>query len=252
MLKNIAVIVMFINHFFAVYFTKFNGTNDTLENFQWYFTRISFFLFCFLLSEGMRYTRSRKKYILRLLIFALVSEAAYDFVLNQQTNIFYEQNAMFDLFAGALVIYFYDEYKNNRIIQIITIIMIVILDCLMRFSYSVLGSLLPLMFYICNNDSRKLLIYGIPISIILSILLYIVTYLTIPGYSLLLQKQYFYHSVIECGLLEAHGLLSLPLIFLYNKSKGKQLPRYFYYVFYPVHLLLIEFIVYYLIKTPIF
>ncbi|MDO4940708.1 MAG: TraX family protein [Erysipelotrichaceae bacterium] len=250
-LKYIAMILMFINHFFNVYFDKFPNTNVSLDNFQLYLTRPSFFIFCFLISEGMRYTRGRKKYILRLLLFALSSELIYDYVTRGQLIYIYSQNSLFDLFAGALIIYIYDYFKDDRILGFISITCICVLDCVLCFGYSILGALLPLMFYICNNDKKKLVIYGIPISIFLSTLLYIVIYLIRPGYSILLQRKYFYDYVIEYGLLEAHGLLSLPFIFLYNKQKGKQLPKLFYYFFYPGHLLLIKLIVS-LIDAPIF
>lgn len=41
------------------------------------------------------------------------------------------------------------------------------------------------------------------------------------------------------SLREMYGLLAFVLIFLYNGEKGRQLPKPFYYGFYPVHLLLL-------------
>lgn len=44
--------------------------------------RVAFPLFCFALVEGFEHTHSRPKYALRLLLFALISEAPYDFALH--------------------------------------------------------------------------------------------------------------------------------------------------------------------------
>ena len=38
---------------------------------------------------------------------------------------------------------------------------------------------------------------------------------------------------------EMYGLLAFVFIFLYNGEKGRQMPKPFYYGFYPVHLLIL-------------
>jgi hypothetical protein len=46
--------------------------------------------------------------------------------------------------------------------------------------------------------------------------------------------------------MEAAGIVALPLIFVYNGNKGRQLPKAFYYLFYPIHLLMIAAIAAYI------
>ena len=69
-LKCIAVITMIIDHTGAVLFPG--------ELMFRYIGRISFPIFCFLLTEGFFHTKDVRKYMLRLGIFAVVSEIPYD------------------------------------------------------------------------------------------------------------------------------------------------------------------------------
>ena len=39
-----------------------------------------------------------------------------------------------------------------------------------------------------------------------------------------------------------YAFLSLPLLFLYSGKRGKLKTKYFFYIFYPAHLVLLEFI----------
>ena len=55
------------------------------------------------------------------------------------------------------------------------------------------------------------------------------------------------NTVIYCNYTLVHcvpgAVLALILICLYNGTKGRQFPKAFYYLFYPVHLLLLYFVV---------
>ena len=81
--------------------------------------RFAFPIFCFLLVEGFVHTRSRPKYAWRLLLFALISEIPFDFALCSQPLTvtsagmrlaveFGHQNVMFTLLFGLLALWLAD------------------------------------------------------------------------------------------------------------------------------------------------
>ena len=65
-LKLFACVVMLIDHVGAVLFPQHFWMREV--------GRLAFPIFCFLLSEGVHYTRSPGRYVLRLTIGAAISE----------------------------------------------------------------------------------------------------------------------------------------------------------------------------------
>jgi len=73
--------------------------------------RIAFPLFVYLIAEGCKHTKSMEKYMLRLGIFALISEIPFDLAFNQvpgqplRVDFFNDTNIFYTLFLGVACVY---------------------------------------------------------------------------------------------------------------------------------------------------
>ncbi len=72
-IKYIAMVTMLLNHISVIFMEPGHVVSEIFLNIG-YFTAITM---CYFLVEGYKYTHSKKKYAIRLTIFALVSEIPY-------------------------------------------------------------------------------------------------------------------------------------------------------------------------------
>ena len=198
-LKMIAIITMLIDHIGHVLFPEVMILRIV--------GRVSFPIFAYLLAEGFVYTRDVKKYMLRLGIFALLSEIPYDLAIMGSVLEFSHQNVFFTLFIGVLVLYLMSQVKNI-ILQYAVVAAGILVCCLLHTDYSNIGILLIFIFYVFRERKiEKLLIVGL----------------------------------IFIGLtsgLQLYALLALPLLALHNRELGPKM-KAFFYLFYPSHLLIL-------------
>ena len=125
-LKMIAIATMLIDHIAAVVIRDMYSFVD--EDGVYVFTnaiaydayslmrligRMAFPLFCFMLVQGFYHTKSKGKYSLKLVVFAVISEIPYDLALNGKLFSFTENNVMWTLLLGLLTIWLLDEIRNN-------------------------------------------------------------------------------------------------------------------------------------------
>ena len=220
-LKILAIITMVIDHFAAgVYLRLFNGGYllkwgmmdhaVTFYNVSRDIGRFAFPVFCFLLVEGLFYTKKRWKYLMRLGIFALVSEIPYDIVFHNGLE-FGGQNVFFTLFIALLVIWCMDEvgkkYMGNQIVKSIFWSLILIAGCLvasgMQVDYSYRGIILVAIFYMFREYRFMACLIG---------------YLWF--------------------MYEPWSIAAFIALLFYNGKRGISM-KYFFYAFYPGHLLLL-------------
>jgi len=213
-LKIIAVVTMLVDHIGWQFFPDIVWLRVI--------GRLAFPIFAFFISEGMRYTRDRKRYILTMLLIGVISQVFYSFLAERVTNL----NIMFTfVFAGVLIVLIEKVQKENKKMDVLMltlfIVFVLLVWCLTMVSYGILGVVLVLAFYFIKNKPLKYTI-GALILIFMSLFEAI-----IGGFT--------FRSIIQ-----VFSVLSVVIIALcYNGQKGKINLKYLFYVFYPLHLAVI-------------
>ena len=219
-LKIIACITMFIDH---IGYVIFHGSSSFFN----YIGRFSFPIFAFQISEGYVHTRNIKKYIIRLVIFAFIYQIPF-MLFHSIINSDFAVNVIFTLFFGLLSIIVYD--KCNKFLGFFTTIILGIIAQFAKFDYGFYGVFITFLFYVCNKNKLFLLV-GFTISTIINYSYKIFIYNQFGIDFLKFAFQYYLPYAI-------FTLLSILIILLYNKKKGPN-TKYFLYLFYPLHLLLL-------------
>ena len=233
-IKHIALILMVINHASICYYHAFPPVEgDVWCRLHWYLTRASFVLFTFLLAEGMAHTKSRPKYILSLLIFAVISEIPQDLALRGKVLDLKGLNVFFTLALGAFAIYMIDLIlKESKLLAVLAGGAAILLAYFLHTEYSWLGIMLILVMYYLRD--YPLIRFAAAAAV-----------LFVPNFML---KSWHYRSdgfptmfilSAKASLMQFCGITAFIPIFMYNGKKGKSLPKYFYYVFYPAHFLVL-------------
>lgn len=173
--------------------------------------RLAFVIFAYLIANSYLYTRNKLNFGLKLLLFGIVID-----LVMIATNNYVISNIFITLGLGYFLIYFYN--KQNYLIMFI----IFLIPLIIKMDYSYYGLLLILFSNIYYNKLPILLI--------------------INAAMILLGFYYFNFSLLQ--LFSTFGIL---LLFLYNHQKGRSL-KYLFYLYYPIHILVIIFIRDYILK----
>lgn len=198
--------------------------------------RITFPIFAFMLVEGYFHSSSLKKYFLRLLIFALISEIPFNLAMGSRVFYPIHQNVLWSFIIALALICWNEKAKNSEkiwkriAVACASVIAAYILGLVTMVDFYHAGILTVLVFYFFrgkkwwNYLGQLLCLWLINVEILQGI-----------GYEIhLLGKTFFIAR-------QALALLSLPLIWSYRGKQGyhsKKL-QYAYYAFYPLHLLIL-------------
>lgn len=243
-LKLSALVLMIIDHVGLVIFA---GTSLYLP--CRILGRIAFPIYAFLITEGYVHTRNVKKYGLRLLLFAFLSEIPFDYAFFGTFFYLNYQNVFFTLSLGLAALVCFDvaagneraaenerrTFKSERIdadkkeipdwsrqvhrsnIAKALLILIVILAEMGHTDYGSFGIVMILLFYWLRNQKAVCVL---------------ATSAALIGYGFLGGFQ-----------VEGFGALAWIFIGLYNGKKGwYPLPSILFYAAYPIHLLILGII----------
>ena len=222
-LKLIAVCTMFIDHM-----------GDTLfPGVMWLrcIGRVAFPIFCFLIAEGCVHTHDRKKYALRLLVFALLSEIPFNLMTGRAVWNPYDQNVLWTLLLGAAVCWIMDGVLKRRtapafvLIGAARVAAVWLLEVFCT-DYGGWGMLLVAMFYGVRRapygQAAKMAAQAVGLA-------------------------FFCIGVMGGVTIELWALTALVPIWLYNGQRGfsHKAVQYGFYAFYPLHILILSLIALY-------
>lgn len=198
-LKWIALVTMAIDHMGLILFPQYPWMRAV--------GRIAFPIYCFLLTEGFFHTRDVKKYALRLGLFALASEIPFNLAMAGTFLYWQETNVFFTLLLGLLMLILW-QYSQNAVWRIAAVSVCCLTAYWLKTDYNVYGVLLILIFYLMKDH---------PLWETVSIAVM---------------------DLFRPWVLQNFAVFAMAPIWLYNGKKGPGM-KYFFYAFYPIHLLIL-------------
>lgn len=230
-LKFTAIIIMFWGHLLA-WLTLMRG--EELENMPLWQNLISnLALVCppvmfFSVADGYKYTRDRKKYALRLLIFACISQIP-DWLVMQPVYGWWTSNVIFSLFFGLLSIFAWESDKKKWQ-KILLIILCNAATVLIMSDWLIFGVLFILFIHIFRERPKVRLISYTVIAAIWQIIAIITSGIT--------DVKVWTDSLLRFAVVM---LAYFCVTVLCSGKKGKHpvFSKWFFYIFYPLHYLII-------------
>ncbi|MBR3753108.1 MAG: hypothetical protein IKK50_08270 [Ruminiclostridium sp.] len=183
--------------------------------------RLALPIFAYMIAEGCHHTRNPRKYLLTILAVAALCQLVYFFAMGSLY-----QCILVTFVLSILLIQSMDRARQDESHQTaLTTALVwagVVFVCVglpqlldhtdFAIDYGLWGVLLPVFIYLGRDRREKLLLTAVGL--------------------ILLALSFF-------GLTQWFSLAALPLLALYNGERGKWRMKYFFYVYYPIHLAVI-------------
>ena len=227
-LHILAMAFMFCDHLWA-----------TLAGDAWWLTgigRLAFPMFAFFLVEGFFHTHDKKKYCMRLLLLAILSELPINLMYSGLLFYPFHQNVIWTLLTGFLCIWAIDTLRKKCPVWLwIPSILLLsavgyVLATLLMFDYYGEGVLTVIVFYLFHGKKWWQLAGQFAG-------LYWINVMLLAGMQIPLQLFGHAFEISEQGL----ALLCLPLLWCYHGRQGahNRKIQLACYAFYPVHMLVL-------------
>ncbi len=174
--------------------------------------RLAYPIFAFMIAEGCRYTRNKPRYLLGIALLAAVCQAVY--FLADGTWYF----SILVTFSLSIVMIY--ALQRSWGLFLVSAAAVWGLNQALTIDYGFWGSLAPVLAAVFHGrgrlDRRPL-------------------HIAMLGLGLLL-------LAMDLGGTQYWSLLAIPILLLYSGQRGKYRMKYFFYIFYPLHLALLQVI----------
>jgi hypothetical protein len=202
-LKSIALITMIIDHIGYVLFPEIIILR--------YIGRLAFPIYAFLIGEGLKHSRNRKKYFLKMAITFIIFELIAFFVDGSLSVC-----VLYGFLCAIAIVEIYEWAKKDLIkrrpIVALPITLLFMSTMVFTSDYIFFAILLPLIIYFIKNKTLKMFLFAF--------------------------------TLLLCGIVYGNyqilAIFALIPILLYNGKKGKEfLCKGSFYILYPLHYLII-------------
>ncbi len=232
-LKFIAIFAMTLDHIAWAVFPGY--PTEALPVILHIIGRITCPIMCFFIAEGFYYTKDIKKYTARLFVFAVISHFAYIFASNSFVDwksfipfyygeILNQTSVMWPLAWGLVMLRI---EKSQKIKNVWLKMLLVLLICIVSFpsDWSCIASLCVLAIGSNRDNFKKQMIW-------------------MTGFVAIYSIVYLFSFDLVYGVIQMGVVLSVPLLMMYNGKRGKnpkvnKIMKWFFYIYYPLHLLII-------------
>ena len=258
-LKLIALLTMFIDHIGAIIMPCLIDSAQANQNLSLFISlegililmrligRVSFPIFAFLIVNGYFHTSNKSNYLLRLTVFALISEPFFDFANTGMWLEFTHQNVFFTLALGLLTIWGYDNIAKANSFNFVAGLYVLTMSLMavnLRTDYDFYGVLMIFIFYLFYQNKMRLCV----MMILLNLLLYGPSIAMWPYVSSLIHDSYGFQLTGIKNLLlqifvylkcisQLFSVIALWPLVKYNGEKGDStLNKYAFYLFYFHHM----------------
>ena len=239
-LKFIAMGAMVLDHIGLVliengYLASFKDTDVVLSSLPLFWVnfiiriigKMAFPIYAFLIVEGYRHTKDIRKYLARLLSFAMLSEVPFDLAYRSVLFGFNSQNVLFTLSLGLVSIMmwnailpktedgkpdFFGAKESKKFWAILSVMIFFVIGSLIRVDYMGFGVVIVFFMYLLREDE---VMRNVVTGVIMAL----------------------------GGPIDIGGMLAFFPLHYYNGEKGRNL-KWLFYSFYPLHLLLLVLIKY--------
>jgi len=226
-IKYIAMFAMLLNHIGIIFCPYGSQLREILIDIG-YFTAITM---CYFLVEGYGHTHSKRKYGQRLLCFAAISQIPYMIAFGEHGKLTYQGMSMIYTLLLCFLILVIGEKVDNRYLRRFLRLILVLFSGYGDWPY--LAALYTLLFEWAGISRTRLkVVYPAAAS------LFFVMDLLHRPYSLGIRKAM---QLSACGTIGIF-VSGICILHLYNgkrMEKGKAFSKWFFYLFYPLHLLVL-------------
>ena len=182
--------------------------------------RIALPLFAYMIAEGCQYTRSRSRYLMSIAALGIVCQLVYFFAMG---SLYQCILITFSLSICLIFLLDHARKKGNLLWLLVSFSALALAWFLSEglpgllpgtdyaIDYGFWGILLPVLIYVGKDRHQRLLFTAVGLLCL----------------------------CLTSGGIQWFCLASLPLLALYNGTRGKRKMKYLFYIYYPTHLVVI-------------